>query len=180
MKRAIVAVTACWAIAGVLFGATPPAQNKAVTPQKKSSPVVVGKTTPQVQKPPVRPPATASKTATTTKPATTSTAARTPAKTPARQTTTRRYYARRYYSPVQSAPTADRYREIQDALAAKGYLSSPSNGVWDKASMDAMQHFQQDQKLDATGKLTARSLVALGLGPKTPATTVTGEATPAQ
>jgi hypothetical protein len=39
--------------------------------------------------------------------------------------------------------------------------------------MAAMQRFQQDQKLDPTGKLTARSLVALGLGPKNPATTVT-------
>ena len=32
--------------------------------------------------------------------------------------------------------------------------------------MDAMQRFQKDQNLDPTGKLTARSLSALGLGPK--------------
>ncbi len=71
----------------------------------------------------------------------------------------------RTYVPQQ--PTSDRYREIQDALAAKGYLQSPSSGVWDQQSMDAMRRFQEDQKLDPTGKLTARSLSALGLGSKT-------------
>src|ERR1043165_1870778 len=88
-----------------------------------------------------------------------------------------RYYrrpgGRRYYTPQQTAPTPERYREIQDALAAKGYLKTAPNGVWDKDSVDAMQRFQQDQQLEPTGKLTAKSLVALGLGPKTPAVTVT-------
>jgi hypothetical protein len=70
------------------------------------------------------------------------------------------------HSTAQQAPTSDRYREIQDALATQGYLKTPSNGVWDKDSMDAMQRFQTDKGLEATGKLTARSLSALGLGPK--------------
>jgi hypothetical protein len=77
-----------------------------------------------------------------------------------------RYYGRRTYAPKQQTPSADRYREIQNALAAKGYLKTPPNGVWDHDSMDAMQRFQQDQKLEPTGKLTAKSLAALGLGPK--------------
>lgn len=75
------------------------------------------------------------------------------------------------YSAQQMAPTADRYREIQDALAAKGYLKTPPTGVWDADSIDAMQRFQKDQNLDPTGKLTARSLSGLGLGPKTPEAT---------
>jgi hypothetical protein len=85
----------------------------------------------------------------------------------------RRYYGRqpaRRYTAQQFSPTPDRYREIQDALAAKGYLKTPSTGVWDHDSVDAMQRFQQDQNLEPTGKLTARSLGALGLGPKPPVT----------
>jgi len=70
--------------------------------------------------------------------------------------------------PRQLAPTSDRYREIQGALASKGYLSSPGTGVWDQQSMDAMKRFQQDQKLEPTGKLTAKSLTALGLSGKQP------------
>ena len=56
-----------------------------------------------------------------------------------------------------------------------------------KDSMDAMQRFQQDQKLEPTGRLTARSLVALGLGPKpadsasaSPPAKPPGEASPLQ
>jgi peptidoglycan hydrolase-like protein with peptidoglycan-binding domain len=74
-------------------------------------------------------------------------------------------------------PTSDRYREIQDALAAKGYLKSPSSGVWDADSIDAMQRFQKDHNLDPTGKLTARGLTALGLGTKQPDTTASLGAT---
>jgi peptidoglycan hydrolase-like protein with peptidoglycan-binding domain len=66
--------------------------------------------------------------------------------------------------PVQ--PSADRYREIQAALAEKGYLKSPPSGVWDQESTDAMRRFQEDQKIEATGKLTSRALISLGLGPK--------------
>jgi len=69
------------------------------------------------------------------------------------------------------SPTADRYREIQDALAAQGYLKTPSTGVWDKDSIDAMQRFQKDRNLEPTGKLTAKSLSGLGLGPKPPTET---------
>jgi hypothetical protein len=67
----------------------------------------------------------------------------------------------------QVAPTPDRYKEIQDALAAKGYLP-PDNasGKWDQASVEALKKFQADQKLDSTGKLNSLSLIALGLGPK--------------
>lgn len=71
--------------------------------------------------------------------------------------------------PRQAAPTNERYREIQEALATKGYLSSQPNGVWDQSSQEAMKKFQSDQKLDSNGKLTSRSIIALGLGPPTAA-----------
>jgi hypothetical protein len=72
----------------------------------------------------------------------------------------------------QMAPTPDRYREIQQALIDKGYLKSDPNGVWDAQSQDALRQFQTDQKLSPTGKLSAASLIALGLGPKTGADSV--------
>jgi Putative peptidoglycan binding domain len=70
-------------------------------------------------------------------------------------------------SARQLAPTADRYREIQKALADRGYLKNEPTGTWDAASQEAMRKFQSDQKLDPSGKITAASLIGLGLGPKT-------------
>jgi hypothetical protein len=68
---------------------------------------------------------------------------------------------------TQRTPTPDRYKEIQQALASKGYLqaSSPS-GVWDTHSVEALKKFQQDQSLEPSGKIDSLSLIALGLGPK--------------
>ncbi len=81
-----------------------------------------------------------------------------------RRTTVARHAA----GPVrQSAPTPERYKEIQEALAAKGYLKGDANGVWDARSVDALQRYQADTKEDPTGHLTAASLIGLGLGPKT-------------
>jgi murein L,D-transpeptidase YcbB/YkuD len=67
----------------------------------------------------------------------------------------------------QRTPTADRYKEIQQALASKGYMpqGSPS-GVWDASSVEALKKFQQDQSLEPSGKIDSISLIALGLGPK--------------
>jgi peptidoglycan hydrolase-like protein with peptidoglycan-binding domain len=67
---------------------------------------------------------------------------------------------------VQNAPTPDRIREIQGALASRGYLKTAPSGAWDAETQDAMKRFQADRKLDQTGKLNALSLIGLGLGPK--------------
>jgi len=66
----------------------------------------------------------------------------------------------------QQAPTADRYKEIQQALVDKGYLHSEATGTWDADSAAALKRFQADQNLTADGKLSSLSLIALGLGPK--------------
>ncbi len=71
------------------------------------------------------------------------------------------------FQPRQLAPTPDRYREIQQALADKGYLKSEPDGVWDAQSMDALRRFQTDRNLSATGKISSASLIGLGLGPST-------------
>jgi hypothetical protein len=67
----------------------------------------------------------------------------------------------------QATPSADRYKEIQQALAEKGYLKSEPNGVWDAESTAALAKFQTDRNLPPTGKLNSPSLIALGLGPGT-------------
>ncbi len=65
----------------------------------------------------------------------------------------------------QQHPTTERYTEIQRALVDRGYLSEAS-GNWDSASVAALKKFQEDQQLNADGKLSALSLTALGLGPR--------------
>jgi peptidoglycan hydrolase-like protein with peptidoglycan-binding domain len=67
----------------------------------------------------------------------------------------------------QMSPTAARYRQIQDALAAKGYLRpEEATGVWNGASVDALKKFQMEQNIESSGKINSLSLIALGLGPK--------------
>ncbi len=67
----------------------------------------------------------------------------------------------------QLAPTPDRYHEIQQALASRGYLQpDQATGAWDQNSADALKRFQQEQNIDASGKINSLSLIALGLGPK--------------
>lgn len=72
-------------------------------------------------------------------------------------------------TPVRSrqlVPTKERYQQIQQALAAKGYFSGEPSGAWGSDSTDALKRFQADQNLTPDGKLTSLSLIALGLGPK--------------
>ena len=84
----------------------------------------------------------------------------------ASKTTKGKKTVRRASAPRQLVPTKERYQQIQQALAAKGYFSGNSNGVWGQDSMEALKHFQADQNLMPDGKLTSLSLIALGLGPK--------------
>ncbi len=67
----------------------------------------------------------------------------------------------------QTLPTPERYKEIQEALAAKGYLpKEAATGEWNGGSIDALKRFQTEQNLQPTGKIDSLSLIALGLGPK--------------
>jgi hypothetical protein len=66
----------------------------------------------------------------------------------------------------QISPTPDRYREIQGALASKGFLKpEDATGTWNQTSSDALKKFQAEQNLDSSGKINSLSLIALGLGP---------------
>ena len=73
----------------------------------------------------------------------------------------------------QTVPSSDRYREIQNALASRGFLSpEQATGSWNQTSTDALRRFQEEQNLEASGKVNSLSLIALGLGPKRDATVV--------
>jgi peptidoglycan hydrolase-like protein with peptidoglycan-binding domain len=101
-----------------------------------------------------------------------------PAKTTTAKTTTKSRTAasktskgkkatvRKASAPRQLAPTRDRYQQIQQALASKGYYSGEPNGAWGPDSVEALKRFQADQNLTPDGKLGSLSLIALGLGPK--------------
>jgi peptidoglycan hydrolase-like protein with peptidoglycan-binding domain len=93
------------------------------------------------------------------------------AKAPIRRASSAR--TRRNY---QAAPTPERYKEIQQALASKGYFKGEVNGAWGSDSVDALRRFQGEQNLDPDGKLGSLSLIALGLGPKR----ITAQARPEQ
>ena len=67
----------------------------------------------------------------------------------------------------QLRPTPSRITEIQAALIQKDYLKGEPTGVWDAETTNAMQRFQQASGLEPTGRLDARSLIKLGLGPET-------------
>jgi peptidoglycan hydrolase-like protein with peptidoglycan-binding domain len=67
----------------------------------------------------------------------------------------------------QKAPTADRIREIQDALSREGALDGKPSGKWDATTVEAMKKFQGNHGLSPTGKIDAVTLEKLGLGSDT-------------
>jgi hypothetical protein len=81
----------------------------------------------------------------------------------------------------QTEPTPERYKEIQGALAAKGFLDpADASGAWSQGSADALKKFQASQNIEASGKIDSLSLIALGLGPKRDAAAKAPEPQPAQ
>ncbi|HEX3684170.1 MAG TPA: peptidoglycan-binding domain-containing protein [Bryobacteraceae bacterium] len=77
----------------------------------------------------------------------------------------------------QLHPDPERYQQIQQALAERGYFKGQVNGQWGDDSMDALKRFQADQKLEDDGKISALTLTGLGLGPKHAGGSVTGSVT---
>ena len=67
---------------------------------------------------------------------------------------------------AQREPTPERYKEIQQALAERGYFRGEPDGEWGAESVDALKRFQREQKLTEDGKLGSLTLIALGLGPR--------------
>lgn len=69
-------------------------------------------------------------------------------------------------STYQPHPDPDRYKEIQQALAANGYFKGEPNGQWESDSVAALKQFQTDKNIPNDGKISALSLIGLGLGPR--------------
>ncbi|MBK9166885.1 MAG: peptidoglycan-binding protein [Bryobacterales bacterium] len=102
-------------------------------------------------------------------PAKKTTAKKAAKKAPARKSTARKSRVRRRAParpPSQRAPSAERIRQIQQALAERGHFTDAPDGKWGASSEEAMKRFQAEQNLQPTGKITSLSLIGLGLGPK--------------
>jgi Putative peptidoglycan binding domain len=145
--KAIVPAVALLAISSLL-AATP------AKPHKRRTPVKAGPSTLAQKRPPATTKAAAAKT----------TSVRTVKANATHRNGKIAYHAAPRY--FQQAPTADRYKEIQQALASKGYFQGEPNGSWGADSADALKRFQADQSLMPDGKISSLSLIALGLGPK--------------
>lgn len=88
-------------------------------------------------------------------------------KTPTRRHTGRKRAARRK-PRGQQQPEPERIRQIQRALAERGY-EVEATGLWDAATVEALKRFQEDRNirnLTGRGKLDPLTLIALGLGPQ--------------
>lgn len=87
-------------------------------------------------------------------------------KTPAKKTAPKKKKpARRASPPKQMQPTAERYREIQQALIDRGFLDGEPTGKWDENSIAAWKRLEQAEALPVDGKIDSKGLIALGLAP---------------
>ncbi|HEX2715080.1 MAG TPA: peptidoglycan-binding domain-containing protein [Candidatus Acidoferrales bacterium] len=77
---------------------------------------------------------------------------------------TKKGSAKRRRERAQKAPTPERIREIQSALAREGAYAREPDGKWDTPSVEATKRYQAAHGLNATGKLDALTLQKLGLG----------------
>jgi hypothetical protein len=133
-----------WALAAILALGLPGFGSNGVTPKEESS---VPKSTASAPK---------------------STPSNAAATTTAKKSTSRLTRPNRQFTP-----TPERYKQIEEALCRRGYLSSDQvNGQWNDRSAAALKKFQADQNLVASGKIDSLSLIALGLGPKHQTTTL--------
>jgi peptidoglycan hydrolase-like protein with peptidoglycan-binding domain len=83
-----------------------------------------------------------------------------------RRTSTRRRTASRARAAAQHAPSRERYTEIQQALAGRGYDPGAVDGQWGAKSTGALKQFEKDHGLPADGQLDSLTLITLGLGPR--------------
>lgn len=54
-------------------------------------------------------------------------------------------------------------RDVQQALAQRGYFSGQADGNWNEQSEQALREFQRAQGLEPTGQFDQQTLSALGL-----------------
>jgi peptidoglycan hydrolase-like protein with peptidoglycan-binding domain len=147
-----VALSAALGIVCAAFAETPQAVTKSPSARPKSAAAKTGKTVSATK---VTVKAVPARTATSRTRTTT-------AKNNAKISKTSPGYRRSY----QQQPSAERYQEIQQALADRGYFEGSADGQWGAASVEALKRFQREQSLTDDGKIGSLSLIALGLGPR--------------
>lgn len=75
------------------------------------------------------------------------------------------YAPRTYaYRTYRSVPSDDLGAAVQAALARRGYYRGPIDGILGSGSRRALRAFQSDEGLVVTGRVTASTLDALGIG----------------
>lgn len=68
---------------------------------------------------------------------------------------------------LRASLTPRRAQQLQDALRRAGVYSGHDTGRLDGRTRKALEAFQRDHGLPSHGKITARTLEDLGLGPQT-------------
>jgi len=68
-------------------------------------------------------------------------------------------------------------RKVQQSLNDQGYDAGKVDGKWGPQTSAALKKFQGDHNLDATGRIDAQTLTALGITQPAPSAT-TGSAEP--
>jgi Putative peptidoglycan binding domain len=57
---------------------------------------------------------------------------------------------------------------VQQDLTKLGYYRGPIDGLYGRATRDAVAHYQNDHRIAVTGTLTTQTLQSLGVSPTTP------------
>ena len=78
---------------------------------------------------------------------------------------------------VPKAASERLVRNVQQQLQAKGMDPGPIDGIWGSQTQSALEQFQQDQGIQASGQINADTLAALGITGEQSAST--GETAPA-
>jgi peptidoglycan hydrolase-like protein with peptidoglycan-binding domain len=74
-------------------------------------------------------------------------------------------------APAAAQPTFEQtlnpaaVRDVQHRLAALGYYRGLEDGVWGRGTQIALQRFQRDHRLEATGQINAVTAKEMGLNP---------------
>jgi peptidoglycan hydrolase-like protein with peptidoglycan-binding domain len=62
-----------------------------------------------------------------------------------------------------AALSPEMVRAIQTSLTQKGYGVGAVDGIWGQSTQAALERFQKDQRLNATGQVDERTLASLGV-----------------
>ena len=65
----------------------------------------------------------------------------------------------------QTHPDSERYQQIQQALAQRGFFKGQADGHWGEDSVSAMKQYQTERKIPNDGRISALALISLGLAP---------------